>query len=53
MAITNGRDGAIQACATGGTAASIGRVKNYTLDESTEGIDVTALGDATKNAMPV
>ena len=48
MAKYSGNAGAIKAVATGGTAASVGEVKSYELNISTDLIETSAIGDTWK-----
>jgi len=48
MATTKGTDGVVKLIATGGTAAAVGEVRSYSVDQTADTIEDTVMGDLAK-----
>ena len=48
MATYKGQDGVFQAITTGGTLASTNNLKSWSIEEATDSIETTAMGDTSK-----
>lgn len=48
MACHMGKDGVVKVTASGGSATTIGHVRNWSLDETVDTLEATAMGDAFK-----
>ena len=51
MAETKGVDGVVKIAATGGSVAAVLHVSSFTLEETTETIDVTSMGDSSREIL--
>jgi len=49
MAIGKGSAGVVKIAATGGSTANVGEVRSYSLDETSDTIETTKMGDANKS----
>ena len=49
MATYKGQDGVFQAITTGGTLASTNNLKSWSIEESTDSIETTSMGDTSKS----
>jgi len=49
MAIGKGSAGVVKVAATGGSTANVGEVRSYSLDETSDTIETTKMGDTNKS----